>query len=627
MDIYEITGYKSGLALDGVNFLEPVDSFQNIQNGFIYRQLLQSRLGFDYFGVTQPFPDNTRIMGIFEFIQTTGTTLLLVCTKMFLYLYSQTTNSFTQIPMAGSAPPGGFGITNNNDYVSGTAYSISQAQQALLSRFIFTSRGMSAVYFYDGTNVKVYNNATDNPFYVAPPPDSNGGVFTNATYVSFFGQRMNFFCPVYTGITYNQQVLFSGIATTAGGGDNFNTPGSGSISADTYEYMTGAIVAGDYMVLEFNRSTYTLEKTRDAFTPYFIRKIPSVLGTDASFSAVLWNNQTKSVGKTGFLNTDGKQSLRTDNKIPYFTADEIDQVNFDLIYGGFDRINAQYLFSYRSANSQIISVTQDKIISNNYEESTWSVYDMRFSVLGQTDLGTAFSWNQIFEDNDQSWAQWNTTEEIWNQIGQTQSVQKTLAGDNLGFIYNINEDFDDYYIPVSGITNSFPAAITTSTCALLPGDLITFSNCVGMTQINGMTSVILSGSGNNFTVDIDTSLMGVYTEQGTISKPISFYAETIPFNPYRAEGRKVFMSHVEFLVNTTNGGLIVDFYADEQQVPCKGNIRLQPLVIPQETQWITAIVSQEANFITITMSHQSISAQVIIKSMRIHCKRGGYTSA
>ena len=290
MEVFEITGYKSGIERSGVNFLDPADSFETLKNGFIYRQELKSRKGFSQFSKDR-LEGNLRVMGIFENVLPDSTTELLVIDKNFLYSYNETTDVFDKIPTAGSL--GGahtFGITNNEDYVSGTTYLDKAGGQ----RFVFTSKGMSKIYFYNGTDVRDFTNAADNADYQAPA----AGALTKATNVIWFGERLNFFVPVIGGVTLNQTVLYSGIRDAAGNGDKFNTVGSGSLDADTYELMKGALILGDIVVMNFSRSTWTLEKTRDAFNPYFIRKVPSVLGTDATFSSVSWNYEIKSAGKT-----------------------------------------------------------------------------------------------------------------------------------------------------------------------------------------------------------------------------------------------------------------------------------------------------------------------------------------
>src|SRR3990172_980401 len=119
MDIFEITGYRTGVAKDGVNYLEPADSFQSIRNGYIYRQVLQSRQGFTQFSSGR-LADGTRVMGIFEHTLPHSSKQLLVISKEFLYKFNEGTNTFDQVPMAGAAPGGGVAIATDEHYVSCT---------------------------------------------------------------------------------------------------------------------------------------------------------------------------------------------------------------------------------------------------------------------------------------------------------------------------------------------------------------------------------------------------------------------------------------------------------------------------------------------------------------------------
>lgn len=621
MDIYEIAGMPSGIDNAGVNFLSPIYAFTNIENGYVYRQVLQSRLGFTPFG--NRLSDGSRVMGIFEFILRNGEKELLSISKEFLYKWNSVTDLWDQIPNNSANPFVSFGIVSNSDYVSGTGYPDKNGGD----RFVFTGSGMSDIYFYNGTNVKRFTNTTDNPDYQAPA----AGVLSKAKYVSYFGERLNLFVPTINALLQPQAVLYSGIRNSAGNGDKFNVAGSGQLPADTYENLMGINIPGDYMLINFNRSAWTLEKTRDAFNPYFFRKIPSVIGTDASFSSVSWNNRTESLGKTGVIVSNGRENVRSDDRIPYFTSDEIDQTNFDLVYGGFDRINAQYLYAYPSIATEG-ETTQDKVLVHNYEEDTWAVNTQRFSVFGQTDKGLELSWDDIYELNNPSWEMWDTTEQIWDQIGVGAAVQKTLAGDNMGFIYDLNEDTDDYYVVITGITQAADAVVTVNPCALQIGDTVVFENVEGMTEINGLEAIIsavgtTAGAVTSITVNIVTTNFTAYTSGGSVSVPINFSAELAPFNPYRSQGRKVWVSHIEFLINTDGGSLLVDVFENEEESPFIENVLLQPISQRSAREWITMTVNQESNFITLAMSQDSVSEQVQITSIRIHCMPGGLTSS
>lgn len=640
MEIYEITGFQTGVSRAGVNYLQPSDSFQNIENGFIYRQVLQSRQGVGYFAPR--LADESRIFGIFEHILPDSNKELLAIDQNFLYKYNTTTGVFDQIPFAGSiAAYTGFAISAKDFYVSGTSY----PTPTNTARFVFTGEGITAaasgssIFFYDGTDVRDFTSVVDNPNYAAPPQ----GALTKAIYVNWFNERLNFIVPTIAGTLYSQGLLYSGIRTASGNGDKFNVAGSGLQQLDTYENITGQAISGQVLVLNLNRSGWTDEKTRDAFNPYFPRKVPSVLGTNAKFSAVAWDDIVRSIGKTGVIATDGRQQLRSDNKVPDFTANDIDQLGFNLTYGGFDRVNNQFMWAYKQSEAD--TDTQNKVLVLNYEEQTWSVYDQRFSVFGQTDLGLNLAWNQIDETTgNQSWARWDTTEEIWNKIGLGLAVQKTLAGDDLGFIYDINQDYDDYFSLISAITPGATTTLTVTATGILAGDKVTVSDVDGMLNEDGESGInnfdeetgeflgntynVISSTPTSIEINLDSTLLTAYTlNTGNISKIISFKAETIPFNPFRDIGRRCFISHVEFLIDNNGGSLRVDVYQDEEESPFKQDILLKPNSSSTKArEWITMTVDNEANFMTFVMKQESPAVQLRLTSIRIHCAPGGLTS-
>lgn len=631
MEIFEITGFQvdkgseTGIDRSGVNFLSPANAFQNLQNCYIYRQELRSRFGFTQFGTrldSIAFPDKTRVMGIFENIHPNGTSDLLVITKLYMYIYAA--GAFVRIPFNARIlvldPNYTFNIVANDAYVSGTSYFTKGG----LQRFVFTGKGMSSVYFFNGTDIGEFTNAVDNPDYQA----FVGGALNKATNVIWFGERINFFQPVIGGQIYGQGVLYSAIRNSAGNGDKFNVSGAGLLSADTYEAMKGAKILGNIIVMNFQRSNWTMEKTRDVFNPYLIRKIPSVLGTDATFSGVSYDYEVKSVGKTGLITTDGRQSLRFDNKIPFYTVNEIDAKQIELTYGGFCRKIAQFMFSYRQSESEVVDITQDKVLIYNYEFSTFSVNDQRFSVFGQSEVGTGLTWDEIDETNNPSWLQWDTTDEIWDNIGLEDEDQKTLAGDNEGFVYEVNSGFDDYYIDITNITQAAQAVITVNESAYKEGDRIYIKDVEGMTEINSLIATVLIATDTSLTVDIDSSIFTAYSGSGSVTKLIDFIAEMAVFNPYRDKGRQCYISHIEILIDTGTDGIYLEAYADEEQSPYKTSplIPTSNALTTKKRQWITVTINQEANFHTFIIKKEEYIDPIVITSIRVHCKQGSLTT-
>jgi len=634
-DVFEITGYRTAVAKDGVNYLEPADSFQNIKDGYIYRQILQSRKGFKRFSTGQ-LDDAERVMGIFTFFLRDFTKETLVITKEHLYKYDAPSNTFVKQITGGSLGAGHtFGILANESYVSGTTYPFTSGFNPLgatTDRFVFTGKGMSKVYQYDGTTITDYTNVGDNPKYVQPAE----GALTSAKHVIFFGERLNFFAPLVNGQDEPQGILYSGIRNAGGGGDDYSSSSSGLIRLDTGEFIAGASILGNVIAINMTESSWTLEKTRDAFNPYYPRKVPSVIGTGADFSFAQWNNEVRSIGQTGIISTDGRQQLKVDNKIPYFTLDDIDQAYMQLTYGGFDRVTSQFLFSYLTDKEAFGTDSQNMVLANNYEESSWSVYEMRFSVFGQTDAGNNLTWDDIDETEDPSWGRWDTTEDEWNKIGIGQSVYKTLAGDNDGFVYELNADSDDYFDTISAISQAVQAVVTINGSAFRQGDLVVIQGVEGMTEINNfdpetnsMTQLytVVSATTTEVTLNVDSRFFTAYTSGGTISKVINFEAETIPFNPYRDKGRMCYISAVEFLLDTNGGSLRVSVYQDEDETPFIQDVLIETDTVNQKRQWVSMTVDNEANFMTFVMKQQSPAVQVRLTSMRIHCKPGAMTTS
>ncbi len=625
MDVYEITDYQTGVSKAGVNYLQPSDSFQNMFDGFVYRQVLQSRRGIAKF--CPRLAGETRIYGIFEHILPDGTKESLVTDKNFLYKYNTVTGVYDQIPFGGSlAAYPGFNLSSREDYVSGTSYPTASNG----ARFVFTGKGMDHVFFYNGTDVRDFTNLVDNPDYAAPTL----GALTKAWFVFWFAERLNFVVPTIAAIQYSQGLLYSGIRTTSGNGDKFNVVGSGLLQLDTYENIVGASILGNVFAFNLERSNWIIEKTRDAFNPYFSRKIPGPLGTNASFSMASWADTVKTMGKTGLIGTDNRESLRVDNKIPRFTEDEVNQEEFDQTYGGFDRVNDQFLWAYVDAGSG--SSTQDKVLVQNYEFDTWTTFNLRLSCFGQTDLGRNLVWNQIDETENASWGRWDTTEEVWNKIGLGVSVQKTLAGDDLGFIYELNADYDDYLTSISAITQASQAVLTVDATGIQAGDLVVVQNVEGMTEINNYDPetdpasfepyTVISATPTSVTLNVDSTLFTAATPNtGTISKVINFSADTIPFNPYRSIGRRCYVGYVEFLLDTDGGFLKVDVFSDQEESPFISDVLIQPTGVQKGQEWVSMSIDNESNFMTFRLKQLSPATQVKVTSVRIHCSPGGLT--
>lgn len=75
-------------------------------------------------------------------------------------------------------------------------------------------------------------------------------------------------------------------------------------------------------------------------------------------------------------------------------------------------------------------------------------------------------------------------------------------------------EFTATNLTITGISKAAQAVVT-ATNSLSVGDVVTFSGVVGMTQINTLRgTVVATGGGTAFTVDIDTSSFTTYSSGG-----------------------------------------------------------------------------------------------------------------
>jgi hypothetical protein len=216
-----------------------------------------------------------------------------------------------------------------------------------------------------------------------------------------------------------------------------------------------------------------------------------------------------------------------------------------------------------------------------------------------------------------------TTEEVWGEIGIGNHTQKTLAGDNEGFIYELNRDFDDYYVPITNITQAGHAVITVNPSAFKIGDHVYIDDVEGMEEINGLDASVIAATNTSITVYIPSTDFTAYTGGGFVSKMIDFSAELVPFNPYRAQGRKCYISNIEFLVSRDSGEIIVKLYDNQDASPIKRGYIIPDSESIFPMQWIDMIVDLESDFITLSLERSSVSTQTKISSIRIHCSPGG----
>ncbi|MFZ5762835.1 MAG: ubiquitin-activating E1 FCCH domain-containing protein [Thermodesulfobacteriota bacterium] len=74
---------------------------------------------------------------------------------------------------------------------------------------------------------------------------------------------------------------------------------------------------------------------------------------------------------------------------------------------------------------------------------------------------------------------------------------------------------------VTAISKAFRAEVTSAAHGLTKGDRVTFASVTGMTEINGLTGIVIDYTTNTFVVDIDSRAFTTYVSGGTAT-PVTY---------------------------------------------------------------------------------------------------------
>lgn len=558
------------------------------------------------------------VMGIFEWINTSNTKKLIAFDTDYGYTYDTSQNRFEKIPFNAGA-----GITaftgNNAAFFSGTTYPFKDNTD----RFVFTNN-TNVLFRYNGTDLYEFSTSAD---YVAPAAGALNKVFK----VHYYGGRLVCLRPTIGTTLEPQMALWTGIRDSGGAGDDFAGTGSGFERASTSQWIMDSVQTQNDLFVFFQRSIWKLEITTDVFSPFRWVHVTDLEGIDATFSAVNYLGTNEAIGKTGILGTDGRNASRIDNKIPYFTRDEIDHQLFDYIYSGYNRGDSQFWFTFPLAEEN--AGVSNKILAQNYEEITWSVYDIPMSVLGRTTVGQEFAWNQISEAINEDWARWDETTDRWNQIGVEAEEEKLLGGDHRGFIYIMNRGITDKPCVIRGASKASECVLTLNYHNFLVGDTVVVSDVEGMTELNSdldnletyytVTDIGSSGSEDQVTISVDSTDFTTYTQGGLISKVIEFSAETVELNPIRKDGMRLAVEIYRFLLTSGDTAVNVDLYDDSYSFPYKSDISIATDVSEQDKVWKIVSANANAYFHRLKFKQNLVKDQCKINILQIKASPGG----
>lgn len=400
-------------------------------------------------------------------------------------------------------------------------------------------------------------------------PLGNGTVGTNSAYPQRCRYSING-SPVIQNSWYESNQMDS-----SGTPNNLSrAAGAGFIDATTDEQIITAEFIKDRLIVYFENSTWELVYTSNEVLPFRWQKINTELGSVATFSVVPFDKQILDIGSTGVHACNGANVERIDIKIPDqifdFEANEVERT-----FGIRDYFTEAVYWTYTSDESENpFHPFPNQVLLYNYRNNTWALNE---------DSITAFGYFE--QQADITWATVNNT---WSGMGSATwasgilqaQFRQILAGNQEGYVFIVDPG-RARNAPVLQITNMVITGVGTLILTiidhnLLGGQYIAIENAQGVTNVNvdyalniGIYS-IQEITATTVTVTLKNGQVptGTYTGGGNVTRVSNLGIVSKQWNPYVSKSRNVYLSKIDFGVETTaNGQVTIDYFISSSQLP------------------------------------------------------------
>jgi len=270
----------------------------------------------------------------------------------------------------------------------------------------------------------------------------------------------------------------------------------GYIDAPTNEIIISAAYIKDALIVFFERSTWQLRYSGSELLPFVWERINEELGAESTFSPVQFDKSILAVGDKGVISSNTLGVERIDQKIP----DEV--FNFHNDNEGVKRVHGirdfyKEMVYWTFPDDDTDNIFPNKVLSLNYKEGCYAIYNNSFTCFGTMQYTTDYSWETLPYD---SWADWNIP---WGSpVGQSY-FPLIVAGNQRGFILNLSPGATENSISLDlhttiaipdSISNATPPICQVSNHNLRTGQFVKIKNTTGFT-----VNVVAEDSGTALT--------------------------------------------------------------------------------------------------------------------------------
>lgn len=386
--------------------------------------------------------EDLRIMGIFRYIGSDNTRQTLIADTKRVGIYNTATNLIDPLDLYD---------------ITGTLQPESDVFDSTDSDFIWAGNWQHA-----GATNRVY--FTNGKSYVPGTPGTDGILFYNAqnTRVEQFQPSLNssdtlYGCKLIFSIRQRLLCLhtfeFDGVTINtfpqrarwcaAQDPSNWNDSvagGGGFVDAPTGQQIISATELQDVIIVHFTDSVWTLRPVSDPALPFRWDKINDFRACDGKMATVGFDRYSMAVGVRGITATDGVETRRVDERIEDFVTDDINDSEFDKVFGERNYNTRRTWILYPAVESD----DANAVLIYDDESGAYSHYEINLNALGYGSVAKDFAAQDFIAANDLDISAFEMNDETALSYFWSEAAEIFLGGDLNGRVYTLEtENTDD----------------------------------------------------------------------------------------------------------------------------------------------------------------------------------------
>lgn len=457
----------------------------------------------------------------------------------------------------GTAGPYTINTPANTGILPGSLSITSGAQTVTDNQFGgLTGDGTGTVDYLSGTIVVTFNVALGMGDPITYGYTQLNTPLETCLHIKQFKDRGVLLSTIESGgVRRGLRIRISGIGAF---GDVYTSDaiGAGFIDVPDQSFIQACDFNRDDLLIFTENSTWVMKYTGSDVVPFAIDRIDESRGSQAPYGTITYLNRTSAASPRGLILTDGYSVERSDDKIPDFSFNSIDQDRFAQCFAGAVDADRDHYLIYPTPEQSV----SDQILVTNYEEDNLSIYRIPLSCMGGFLGSFDVTWDDLLiYDN---WDQMAQVYGNWNDFAYSRGAPFAVGGGHEGQILRLNSvETVDYPVKIRDMTvvDGQTLQVTTDFQNYQVGDLIVLEGISGMVEANDKQAAIVSLSDTTpnyvFNLFINTTSFSSYIQSGTAAKVIQFSSTTKKFNPFANQNQKVRCGWIYFYISSTGTDL------------------------------------------------------------------------